>query len=204
MDNYLGSAKLLGSSLILSMTSESWLLSRVADGDVDGGGVSALVWVMWWPVLVPGPTYISLRLHHETITLLHNLMLTKHLAHSDMSTARYKPHNHTTNRRIRGPWLDGPRDSICIIEDHEPTEQCVSLQCIASLECKNNGLCSHLQIPLCRLASAVPLWDASVLSVTVYHPHKYVGRARGGGGVLIGQMCHRSDGGNVSSYFASL
>ena len=121
-----------------------------------------------------------------------------------MSTARYKPHNHTTNRRIRGPWLDGPRDSICIIEDHEPTEQCVSLQCIASLECKNNGLCSHLQIPLCRLASAVPLWDASVLSVTVYHPHKYVGRARGGGGVVIGQMCHRSDGENVSSYFASL
>ena len=110
----------------------------------------------------------------------------------------------TTQQTGEAEALDGPRGSICIIEDHESTEQCVSLQCIASLECKNNGLCSHLQIPLCRLASAVPLWDASVLSVTVYHPHKYVGRARGGGGVVIGQMCHRSDGGNVSSYFASL
>ena len=110
----------------------------------------------------------------------------------------------TTQQTGEAEALDGPRGSICIIEDREPTEQRVSLQCIASLECKNNGLCSHLQIPLCRLASAVPLWDASVLSVTVYHPHKYVGRARGGGGVLIGQMCHRSDGGNVSSYFASL
>ena len=113
--------------------------------------------------------------------------------------------NHTTTQQTgESEALDGPRGSICIIRDHEPTEQCVSLQCIASLECKNNGLCSQLQIPLCRLASAVPLWDASVLSVTVYHPHKYVGRAQGGGGVLIGQMCHRSDGGNVSSYFASL
>ena len=110
MDKHLGSAKLLGSSLILSMTSESWLLSRVAGGDVGGGGVSALVSVMWWPVLVPGPTYISLRLHHETITLLHNLMLTKtprtqRHVHRQIQTPQ--PHNKQENPRPLTWWTSG-------------------------------------------------------------------------------------------------
>ena len=80
-----------------------------AESLVEWGGVSALVSVMRWPVLVPGPTYISLRLHHETITLLHNLMLTKHRTqrHVHRQIQTPQPHNKQENPRPLTWWTPG-------------------------------------------------------------------------------------------------